>query len=325
MSKLTCHIAMKPITLIIVSIVLVLGILVSSICITSEGEGNGEGGGGGGGEGEGEVGGFAIYLTKQDIPPAQMEALSHVEIAERPIITISDIITYDAQEHELRLTASAFERVSQLDVPTGGKSFIVCVDKAPIYWGAFWVPWSSLSFDGVTIWKPLTLDDSHDVIRLELGYPSSALYTGEDPRSNPVVIESLEQAGKLINKLSITSLEKLPRSFKGYELYSWEEEGQWHFTLITGTNRIKTIEEITFKGDFISETGWVKMQVVGADAIKDVLSRLPEGESVFWCDELHIGQSTETDLQLPPEQIANAIEEYAKQCGLDFVVTVRSY
>jgi len=314
MSKLTCDIPMKPITLIVIGIILVLGILVSSICITSEGEG----------EGEGVVEGFAIYLTKQDIPPAQMGDLSHVDIAERPIITISDIITYDAQEHELRLTSSAFERISQLDVPTRGKSFIVCVDEAPIYWGAFWVHWSSLSFDGVTIWKPLSLEEPH-VIRLELGYPSSALYIGEDPRGNPVVIESLEQAGKLINKLSITSIEKLPRSFKGYELYSWEEEGQWHFTLITGTNRIKTIEEITSKGDFISETGWVKIQVVGAGAIKDVLSRLPEGESVFWCDELHIGQSTETDLQLPPEQIADAIEEYAKQCGLDFVVTVRSY
>jgi hypothetical protein len=313
MSKLTCHIPVKPITPIIIGIVLVLGILVSSICATSEGivtPSNDEG--------------FAIYLTKQDIPPAQMEALSHVDIAERPIITLSDIITYDAQEHELRLTASAFERISQLDVPTGGKSFIVCVDERPIYWGAFWVLWSSLSFDGVTIWMPLGMYGP-DVIRLQLGYPSSELYTGEDPRSNPVVIESLEQAGKLINKLSITSIEKLPRSFKGYELYSWEEEGQWHFTLITGTNRIKTIGEITSKGDFISETGWVKIQVVGADAIKDVLSRLPEGELVFWCDELHIGQSTETDLQLPPEQIADAIEEYAKQCGLDFVVTVRSY
>ena len=87
-------------------------------------------------------------------------------------------------------------------------------------------------------------------------------------------------------------------------------------------NRLKTIEEITSEGDPISETGWVRIRVVGADAIKDVLSRLPEGESVFWCDELHIGQSRETDLQLPPEQIAGAIEEYAEQCGLDLAVTV---
>ena len=141
----------------------------------------------------------------------------------------------------------------------------------------------------------------------------------------PIIIGIMLVLGILVSSICATSIEKLPRSFKGYELYSWEEEGQWHFTLITGTNRIKTIEEITSEGDFISETGWVKIQVVGADAIKDVLSRLPEGESVFWCDELHIGQSTETDLQLPPEQIADAIEEYAKQRGLDFVVAVQSY
>jgi hypothetical protein len=281
------------------------------------------GGDKGNGEGEVEAEGFAIYLTKQDIPPAQMEDLSHVDIAERPIITMNDIITYDAQEHDLRLTASAFERISQLDVPTRGKSFIVCVNKTPTYWGAFWVLWSSQSFDGVTIWMPLSLEEPY-VIRLKLGYPSSELYTGEDPRSNPVMFESLEQAGKLIN-VPLAAVNELPYSMKGYELYSWEEEGQWYFTLITGTDRTKTIEEITSKGDFVSETGWVKIRVVGADAIEDVLSRLPEGESVLWCDELHIGQSTETDLQLPPEQIADAIEEYAKQCGLDFAIAIRSY
>jgi len=132
-------------------------------------------------------------------------------------------------------------------------------------------------------------------------------------------------AGVLASSICATSIEKLPRSLKGYELYSWSEDSQWHFTLITGTNRLKTIEEITSEGDSISETGWVKIHVVGADAIKDVLGRLPEGESVFWCDELHIEQSMERDLQLPPERIADAIEEYAKQRGLDFVVRVRSY
>ena len=140
-----------------------------------------------------------------------------------------------------------------------------------------------------------------------------------------IIISIVLVLGVLVPNIGATSIEKLPRSFKGYELYSWEDEGQWHFTLITGTNRLKTIEEITSKEDSISENGWVKIKVVGADAIKDVLGRLPGGESVFWCDELHTGQSTETDLQLPPEQIADAIEEYAKQCGLDFVVTVQSY
>jgi hypothetical protein len=140
-----------------------------------------------------------------------------------------------------------------------------------------------------------------------------------------IVISIVLVVGVLVPSIGTTSIEKLPHSFKGYELYSWSEDSQWHFTLITGTNRLKTIEEITSEGDLISETGWVKIQVVGADAIKDVLSRLHEGESVLWCDELHVEQSAGTDLQLPPEQIAGAIEGYAKQCGLDFLVTVQSY
>jgi hypothetical protein len=285
------------------TVVLICILLISSGCSATKGEG------------------FAIYLTKEDIPPDKMEALSHVNIAEQPIISIKDVVTYNAQTHEIKLTDTAFERISQLEVPVRGKSFLVCVDKAPIYWGAFWTSISSMSFDGVTIWKPLSAQELK-VITLELGYPSSSFYEGEDPRNNAEMMKSLDQAGKLINKLSITEIDKLPHSFKGYELYSWEEDNQWHFTLITGTNRTKTMEEITSKEDFISETGWVKIQVVDADAIKNVLSRLPRSESVFWCDELHIGQTTETNinLQLPPEQITHAIKEYAVQCGLDFQI-----
>jgi hypothetical protein len=268
--------------------------------------------------------GFAIFLTKEDIPPDKMEMLSHVDIADRPVISIRDIITYNAQTHEIKLTDEAFERIANLEVPVSGKPFLVCVDGSPIYWGAFWTPISSLSFDGVTIWQPMGSQESK-IITLELGYPASSFYKGEDPRNDPVVLDSLERSGKLIDRLSITSVEKLPRSFKGYELYSWEEEDQWHFTLISGTNRTKTTEEITSKEDFISEAGWVKIHVAGVEALKDVLSRLPEGESVFWCDELHIGQATGMDLQLPPEQITGAIEEYADQCGLHFTVTMRSY
>ena len=37
----------------------------------------------------------------------------------------------------------------------------------------------------------------------------------------------------------------LPESLKGYELYSWQAGGEWLFTLTTGTNRIKSFEEIT--------------------------------------------------------------------------------
>ncbi len=265
--------------------------------------------------------GFAIYLTRENIPPAEMEKLSHVDIADQPVISIEDIITYNAQTHEIKLTDTAFERISQLEVPVSGRSFLACVDKAPIYGGAFWTPLSSLSFDGVTIWQPLTSQET-TVITLELGYPSSSFYSGEDPRNNAEIINSIERSGKLIDRLSMATVDMLPRGMKGYELYSWQENDQWHFTLITGTNRNKNLEEIISKEDYISESGWVKVHVEGLDAAKEVLGKLPKGESVFWCDELHTGQTTEADLQLTPEQITDAIEEHAKSCGLNLAITI---
>jgi len=248
-----------------------------------------------------------------------METLSHVELSDQPIVSVENIISYNTQTHEMKLTPSAFDRIFELDVPVRGKSFVVCINKEPIYWGAFWTPVSSMSFDGVTIWKPLGPQEQKTIV-LELGYPSSSFYGGEDPRNNVKVLQSLGKADKLITKLSLTAVDKLPRSMKGYELYSWEENGQWHYTIITGTNRVKTMEEITSEEDFISEIGWVNIHVVGLDAVKDVLSRLPRGESVFSCGELHIGeQSGQISLQLPSKQIVDAISVYAEQCGLDFV------
>jgi hypothetical protein len=144
--------------------------------------------------------GFAIYLTKDDIPPAQIAAQSHVNIAESPVISMMDIISYNAQTHELKLTADAFERITSLEVPVRGRSFMVCVDKRPIYGGAFWTPISSISFDGVTIWKPYHAKGPQ-VVTLELGYPSSSFYGGDDPRNNAEVMKSLEGVGKLINKV----------------------------------------------------------------------------------------------------------------------------
>jgi hypothetical protein len=263
--------------------------------------------------------GFAIYLTRDNIPPGNMEILSHVDVAEWPIISIQDIVTYNAQTYEIQLTDEAFNRLAQLDVPVGGKSFLVCIDGTPIYGGAFWTPISSMSFDGITIWKPLGSQEPK-VITLEQGYPSSSFYNGEDPRNNPAILQSLEQSGKLITGLSIEDIKKLPSSFKGYELYSWQEESQWHFTLITGTNRTKTIDEITSSDDYISAAGWIKIHVVGVEAIKEVLSKLPGNEFISWCDGLHLGQASDADLQFPPLQILNSINDFARQCGLNFVI-----
>jgi hypothetical protein len=264
--------------------------------------------------------GFSIYLTKDDIPPSKMEALSHIELDERPIITMDDVVAYYARTHEIALTADAFDRIANLEVPVQGRSFMVCVGKTPIYWGAFWTPISSISFDGVTIWKPLTSQGTK-IIRLELGYPSSSFYGGEDPRNNTKVLNSLKKAGKLVTKPSAIKIDELPHSMKGYEIYSWLEDNQWHFTLITGTNRNKSLEEIISYANIVSADEWVRIQVIGEDAIENTISKLPQGEFVFWLGGMRDDtQEINFDIQLPPAEIVDSIKKYADQGGLDFQV-----
>ncbi len=265
--------------------------------------------------------GFAIYLTQEDIPPAKMEALSHVQIADQPFISLKDVVYYNSQTHELKLTPSAFERISTLQVPVQGKSFLVCVNKAPMYWGAFWTPVSSISFDGVTIWKPYNSQEA-PIVTLELGYPSANFYGGQDPRNNTEVIKSLDKAGKLIPQLTIQTINQLPRAFKGYELYSWKVGEEWHFTLISGTNRNKSLAEIISTEDFISEKGWINFHMVGTEAVKTALGKLPANESVCWLDgrRLAEGDQAGTQISLPPGPTIDIIKQYALERGLDFSV-----
>lgn len=139
--------------------------------------------------------GFAIYLLAQDIPVSEMPIVSHLDLADEPLVSLKDIVSYSRETHEIELTAQAYQRLLELEVPTNGKVFVVCVDRQPVYWGAFWALYSSMSFDGVTILTPL-FPDRH-TIRLELGYPSESFYSGENPRPNPDIMQSLQQAGKL--------------------------------------------------------------------------------------------------------------------------------
>jgi hypothetical protein len=159
------------------------------------------------------------------------------------------------------------------------------------------------------------------IVTLELGYPSSSFYGGNDPRNSQEVLSALGKAGKLIKKLTIADIDSLPRSMKGYELYSWQVDNHWHFTLITGTNRNKTLDEIISGEDFISEAGWVNVHLLGVDAAKSVLSKLPHDEFVTWLAGIREQTSqSAVSICLPTGPIIQDIKEYALGHGLDFTV-----
>jgi hypothetical protein len=118
-----------------------------------------------------------------------------ISIEDVPVITTDDIVSYEKATHSIELTPSAYDRLMQIGVPVNGRPFVVCLDGKPVYAGAFWVVWSSLSFDGVVILLPALMDST--TVRIDLGYPGPEFFQGKDPRNNKKIFRSLEQAGKL--------------------------------------------------------------------------------------------------------------------------------
>jgi hypothetical protein len=111
----------------------------------------------------------------------------------------------------------------------------------------------------------------------------------------------------------------LPRSFKGYELYSWKSGGTWYFTLTTGTNRLKTLAEIT-SPENVEEGDWVKITVAGVPNLKSVLARLPAGTQISWVSAHHLGSSERKSgqrIRRPPVWAFRELESYCSERDLD--------
>lgn len=90
----------------------------------------------------------------------------------------------------------------------------------------------------------------------------------------------------------------LGESMKGYELYSWQDGSQWKFSLLIGTNREKTLEEIKSAEIVLS----------GVDALKSRLEEIPAGQYITW--------SSRETLSLPPEDIIQQVEQTCEDEGL---------
>ena len=132
-----------------------------------------------------------------------------------------------------------------------------------------------------------------------------------------LIITLLTSACSYFPESTIMPSAVLPHSMKGYELYSWPVEDEWHFTLITGTNRLKTVDEITSGEDAIDAGGWVRISVTGVDTLKGALARLPEGEPVFWVGGWYLYHDV---LTLPPQEIITEVQLYCQDLGLDLSV-----
>ena len=107
-------------------------------------------------------------------------------------------------------------------------------------------------------------------------------------------------------------------SMKGWELYSWPEANTWRFSFLTGTNRLKSLSEVTS-----SNGPEVLIRVAGIDSARMVLNKFPQGESIMligqgWLQTVWQGQYG--NLQLPPQTIIDQLNSFATQKSLTFTV-----
>lgn len=145
--------------------------------------------------------GVALYLLDASIGSEMLSRTAAQDLARQSqaLINETDIIAYDTATHSMQLTAEARQRIDELDFPVNGRPFVICVNETAIYAGAFWPLYSSLSAPNiVVIVTPLLKSDNS--LELTLGYPGPDFFEGEDPRSDPRILDALEKSDKLLSQ-----------------------------------------------------------------------------------------------------------------------------
>ena len=87
-------------------------------------------------------------------------------------------------------------------------------------------------------------------------------------------------------------------SMKGYELYSWKNGDEWNFSLLIGTNREKTIEEIQN-----AET-----TLKNISELNTTLEPLAPGQYISW--------STKDSLAFPPAYLIEQVKQICAEQDL---------
>lgn len=94
------------------------------------------------------------------------------------------------------------------------------------------------------------------------------------------------------------------RSVKGYEIYSWQIEGEWRYALVMGSNRLKSYDEVT--APFVA--------VKSLTELKSRLAELATGDEIIW------GTAIDGRLALPPQPVIADLERTCQQLGLYLLV-----
>lgn len=107
-------------------------------------------------------------------------------------------------------------------------------------------------------------------------------------------------------------------AMKGYELYSWPAGGEWHVSLLTGTDRVKTYAEVTGRE---SRPDALLIDGTIGDLLA-VLDRLPPGAQILWRGAGALEQigMEPRNLALPPQIVINDVVEHAEEIRVNLII-----
>src|SRR5665647_1587000 len=114
-----------------------------------------------------------------------------------------------------------------------------------------------------------------------------------------------QQQPLTVNKINLDSI-SFSHSMKGWELYSWPNGNDWNYSILLGTNRVKSYLEVTTN----------QLVVCGKDSLKMLLDKFPAGEYLFWAGKGWLGNSWSDNfenLALPDNATKLEIENYCFQ------------
>ncbi len=100
-------------------------------------------------------------------------------------------------------------------------------------------------------------------------------------------------------------------SLKGFELYSWETNSIWQFALLTGTNRLRSKQEIIDPE--------LNSNIYQSKEIINRIDQLPANSEIFWL--FRTAEQNDQFFTLPDEKIYGEIKELCDQKGINLHVT----
>jgi len=112
-----------------------------------------------------------------------------------------------------------------------------------------------------------------------------------------------------VNPLFVQTARPTQTAFKGMELYSWQNKnGEWQYSVLEGTNRNKTIEEIL-------------ATPLDLQGVKDAIAHMAVGESLFWTNNIYDPNASQSvNFSFPPNMVMNELKEFAHKKQVDLYV-----